>query len=268
MADIFPFFIRELATRIFNPGAPSVANRLNLLRVILTPLSAIFYAMLFIVVVPLSGPTVDLFFIFGYPLLTVFRIPFFPVLLESLDLFLVLLSILSITLLCSFGVSLAACGVTLSTLPVQTIRTPSLLGKRLSYLMLLTGGTSLVRNTVDIFDSHSGLPKNGDLRRLAVLLSKQHPLNLWRSRINKKSAQLGIAASIRDIIPQMTTEGNYSDPGDSWLDPFLGSGTTVCAAHNEGRQGLGIEQLEKYVSVTLERLAGLTNQQPELINST
>lgn len=56
----------------------------------------------------------------------------------------------------------------------------------------------------------------------------------------------------------------YSDPGDIWLDPFCGSGTTVLAAHKENRRGLGIEILPKYVSVCLERLkdAGL---KPKLI---
>ena len=49
----------------------------------------------------------------------------------------------------------------------------------------------------------------------------------------------------------------YSDPGDAWIDPFLGSGTTIVAAHQNERRGLGIELLEKYVSVVLERLAGM-----------
>ncbi len=46
----------------------------------------------------------------------------------------------------------------------------------------------------------------------------------------------------------------YSDPSDVWIDPFLGSGTTICAAHQNDRRGLGIERLEKYCAVTLERL--------------
>lgn len=56
----------------------------------------------------------------------------------------------------------------------------------------------------------------------------------------------------------------YSDAGDVWLDPFCGSGTTIVAAHNEGRRGLGIEQLEKYVAVILERLATATGKTPVL----
>lgn len=49
----------------------------------------------------------------------------------------------------------------------------------------------------------------------------------------------------------------YSDAGDVWLDPFLGSGTTIVAAHQNKRVGMGIEQLPKYVAVCCERLAGL-----------
>lgn len=55
----------------------------------------------------------------------------------------------------------------------------------------------------------------------------------------------------------------YSDKGDTWLDPFLGSGTTIVAAHQNERRGLGIERLEKYVAVTLERLAEVTGLTPE-----
>ena len=52
---------------------------------------------------------------------------------------------------------------------------------------------------------------------------------------------------------------------DIVLDPFLGSGTTIVAAHQNGRRGLGIERLEKYVAVTLERLATVTGQTPVLL---
>jgi site-specific DNA-methyltransferase (adenine-specific) len=49
----------------------------------------------------------------------------------------------------------------------------------------------------------------------------------------------------------------YSDTGDVWVDPFCGSGTTLVAAHNNKRVGLGIEALPKYVAVICERLQGL-----------
>ena len=50
----------------------------------------------------------------------------------------------------------------------------------------------------------------------------------------------------------------YSDPGDIWVDPFLGSGTTMIAAHNNKRIGYGSERLEKYCSVILQRMKDAT----------
>lgn len=59
----------------------------------------------------------------------------------------------------------------------------------------------------------------------------------------------------------------YSDPGDVWLDTFLGSGTTIVAAHNNQRVGLGIEKLPKYLAVILERLQEVVGVTPELISA-
>lgn len=57
----------------------------------------------------------------------------------------------------------------------------------------------------------------------------------------------------------------YSDPGDFIFDPFLGSGTTVVAAEQEGRVGMGMELSPKYLGVILERLSqmGLTPRKVE-----
>lgn len=50
---------------------------------------------------------------------------------------------------------------------------------------------------------------------------------------------------------------NSSDDGARVLDLFLGSGTTIVAAHKTGRIGLGMEMEPRYVAVCLERLAAL-----------
>jgi hypothetical protein len=49
----------------------------------------------------------------------------------------------------------------------------------------------------------------------------------------------------------------FTEPDDVVLDPFLGAGSTIVAAEQERRQGLGIEVHPESVAVTLERLADL-----------
>lgn len=58
-----------------------------------------------------------------------------------------------------------------------------------------------------------------------------------------------------------------SRPGDTVLDPFVGSGTTVLACENLGRIGLGIEREEEYASIANARLKDIQkNKQIRLVD--
>lgn len=47
----------------------------------------------------------------------------------------------------------------------------------------------------------------------------------------------------------------FSDPGDTWFDPFMGSGTTFLACERNGRLANGTEEMPEHAAVILERLA-------------
>ena len=46
----------------------------------------------------------------------------------------------------------------------------------------------------------------------------------------------------------------YSDPGDIVFDPFMGSGTTMLAAHRNNRIGYGCELKPEYCAIILQRM--------------
>ena len=56
----------------------------------------------------------------------------------------------------------------------------------------------------------------------------------------------------------------FSDPGDVAYDPFMGSGTTMAAAHLLGRAGYGCEVSPAYCDVIVRRMRNLGAEMPVL----
>ena len=54
----------------------------------------------------------------------------------------------------------------------------------------------------------------------------------------------------------------YTDPGDTVYDPFMGSGSTILAAHQTGRLGFGMELSPRYVDIICKRFQRVTGILP------
>ena len=59
----------------------------------------------------------------------------------------------------------------------------------------------------------------------------------------------------------------FSDAGDIVFDPFLGSGTSIAAAHVLGRKGYGVEISPAYCDVILLRIMKLTGETAVLVET-
>ncbi len=57
----------------------------------------------------------------------------------------------------------------------------------------------------------------------------------------------------------------HTQPGDVVLDPFMGSGSTGCAAVMEGRSFIGIELSPEYIEMSKQRLIGVQKKIDECL---
>ena len=88
----------------------------------------------------------------------------------------------------------------------------------------------------------------------------------WPSNVIEAKAE-GSQGSHSAPFPRALVEfflKAFSDEGDSVFDGFMGSGTTMAAAHVLGRIGLGVELSAAYCDVILHRMQELTGDEPVL----
>ena len=86
--------------------------------------------------------------------------------------------------------------------------------------------------------------------------------NIWRFDTQKKSSHPA------PFPLQLATDHilSWSNPGDTLLDPFLGSGTTGVAAMNTGRRFIGIEMDDAYFDIACDRIEAALAANPDLVD--
>ena len=92
-----------------------------------------------------------------------------------------------------------------------------------------------------------------DLRRPFTISKREHNTDIWNFPIvqgyaGKHPCEKPI--SMMEHIIETSTK-----PGDTILDPFAGSGSTLRAAKNLGRHAIGVELEERYCEIAAQRLA-------------
>lgn len=89
-----------------------------------------------------------------------------------------------------------------------------------------------------------------------------HQSNIFRTnRVSGEERQHNAAKPV-DLLSWLID--NSSEPGDTVLDLFCGSGSTLAACEKKGRVGMGMEMEPRYVDVIVERLQKITGQDAKL----
>lgn len=104
-----------------------------------------------------------------------------------------------------------------------------------------------------------GVGRGGKSRGLA------YPSNVLPS-FGVASTGTAHSAAFPVALPQWFIRA-YSDPGDTVFDPFMGSGSTLIAAHQEGRTAYGCEISAGYCDVIARRFEEQTGIKPERVLS-
>jgi DNA modification methylase len=101
----------------------------------------------------------------------------------------------------------------------------------------------------------------------------RHRSNVWTyaGANTFRNGRMDDLADHPSVKPRKLVEDAILDcsrRGGIVLDPFLGSGTTLAAAHRTGRRGYGLELDSAYCDVILRRLRKATGITPCLIDGT
>ncbi len=92
----------------------------------------------------------------------------------------------------------------------------------------------------------------------------RYSISIWDIIKTKEEMRLKHPALFPQALVRRLLE-IYTKPGDTILDPFAGSGSTLVAAEKLGRQGIGFEITSEYVALAQKRIQMENNEQSQMI---
>ena len=167
------------------------------------------------------------------------------------------------------------------TMILEKVAVPILQSNRIrykgmfEYMFVFVKGKIRVANIIaDVPLKHAGHTRNyvlrrqvdGELRKSTFpnpLPSHGRRSNIWRYNVSGHHAAPDSKATYRHpaVFPIALAQDHirsWTNPGDLVLDPMAGSGTTLKAARNLSRQGVGVEVHKPYCNLIVPRLAEQT----------
>lgn len=101
----------------------------------------------------------------------------------------------------------------------------------------------------------------GGIQNITKLSTESHPRNVLHFPVVVRTES--VHESQKPIALLAYLIRTYTNPGETILDNTMGSGSTIVAAIQEGRHGIGIEQDSSYFAIAQDRCAN-TSAQPLL----
>ncbi len=110
-------------------------------------------------------------------------------------------------------------------------------------------------------DKESSTKKKEKLNKLDGKTWSKYSISIWNITKNKKEMKLKHPAMFPSELCRRLIE-IYTKEGDTILDPFMGSGSTIVAAKELGRKGIGFDINPDFIKLTKTRIS-----QESLINN-
>ena len=118
-----------------------------------------------------------------------------------------------------------------------------------------------VSNHWIVWDKLTNMPSFGDCELIWTNVKRNSVKKVtveWAGLMGKEAARYH--ATQKPVKVMAYCVNGYTEPGQTVLDPFMGSGTTGVAAMQLGRKFVGIELDSKYFDIAVERIENSQRQ--------
>lgn len=95
----------------------------------------------------------------------------------------------------------------------------------------------------------------GNIKRITPqIYDKKHPRSIITIAKEHGRKEHALHPTQKPIALMEYLIKTYTNEGDTVLDPFMGSGSTMVACANTGRRGIGIELMQEYYDIAVKRV--------------